>query len=386
MKFILKLIISILLLTKFSLESNTAYASTGPNDCNNLIKSFFTSSTPRLIPEKNSILDIYPQLIDQIESLNLPELDFGKFSKNFIVQNKRHPTLKDGIQFVYDQRKLVLESYDWFLREIDILNDPLLETLKVELKNSQRKLNKFKSIREFEIDILQYNNLHRKAKNVLNEPLIIKDGFIVSEEQYHLLNDRSGLTNFAGEFGELYSLVTTSNQIISRGMMFRSIQNQEVNAYQKLIVQATEKFKQDMDAKTFAEVKKIVKKHRNVFFRKAAEYLETTDPSKVNKRTMVKIMVDMIKSKEIDLVSVRGNKIYWAEVKSYKKSISARKLKEKSKKSIYDQLIEHKVLRDLLGLRTKVELVFISPTSEITPDAKRLLNELGYITISAKSK
>lgn len=387
MKFFKPLIISLLLLTIYSLEFNPSFASTRsnpePDNCNQIIKSFFGPRIKRLVPQPNSILTNYPQLVDQIESLSMPDLDYAKFFDEFVKTNKRNPTLKDGIKFVYDERKLVLEGYDWFIREIDSINDPRLIKLKEELKSSQIKLNKFKSIREFELDVLGLNNLGQSAERLLEEDFIVRDGFIVSDVHYSLLNDRTGLRNFNGEFGELYAMATSGNAIISRGMMFRQIGNQPSGGYQKLILTATDNFRRNMESKGLSEIKKIVKKHGTGIFRKANEYLETTPSQKVSKQTLIKIMVDMVKSKEIDLVSARSGKIYWAEVKAYRKPISVKLLKDSSKKSIYDQLVEHKALRDLLGLRKKVDLVFISPISEITPEAKRVLNELGYLTISA---
>lgn len=379
MKFFKPLIISLVLLTICSLEFNTAFAS---DSCNEIIKSFFGPRIKRLVPQPNSILANYPQLIDQIESLSMPNLDYARFYDDFVKTNKRNPTLKDGIKFVYDERKLVLEGYDWFIREIDSLNEPRLAKLKEELKASQIKLNKFKSIREFELDVLGLNNLGHSAEKLLEEDFIVRDGFIASDLHYSLLNDRTGLRNFNGEFGELYAMATSGNSILSRGLMFRQMGNQP-SGYEKLILNATDNFRKNMEAKSLPEIKKIVKKHGTGLFRKANDYLESTPSNKLSKQVLVKIMVDMVKSKEIDLVSARGGKIYWAEVKAYRKPISVKLLKDSSKKSIYDQLVEHKALRDLLGLRKKVELVFISPISEITPEAKRVLHELGYIPLSA---
>lgn len=386
MKFFKPLIIGLVLLTICSLEFNTAFASANKpesDSCNEIIKSFFGPRIKRLVPQPNSILANHPQLIDQIESLSMPNLDYARFYDDFVKAYKRNPTLKDGIKFVYDERKLVLEGYDWFIREIDSLNEPKLTKLKEELKSSQVKLNKFKSIREFELDVLGLNNLGHSAEKLLEEDFIVRDGFIVSDIHYSLLNDRTGLRNFNGEFGELYAMATSGNSIISRGMMFRQTGNQPKGGYEKLILNATENFRKNMESKSLPEIKKIVKKHGTGIFRKANEYLKTTPSHKISKQVLVKIMVDMVKSKEIDLVSARGGKIYWAEVKAYRKPISVKLLTDSSKKSIYDQLVEHKALRDLLGLRKKVELVFISPISEITPEAKRLLHELGYIPLSA---
>lgn len=386
MKFFKPLIISLLLLTICSLEFNTAFASDNKpesDSCNEIIKSFFGPRIKRLVPQPNSILANYPQLIDQIESLSMPNLDYAKFYDDFVKAHNKNPTLKDGIKFVYDERKLVLEGYDWFIREIDSLNEPRLTKLKEELKASQIKLNKFKSIREFELDVLGLNNLGHSAEKLLEEDFIVRDGFIVSDLHYSLLNDRTGLRNFNGEFGELYAMATSGNSIISRGMMFRQTGNQPRGGYEKIILNATENFRKNMESKSLPEIKKIVKKHGTGIFRKANEYLDTTPSHKISKQVLVKIMVDMVKSKEIDLVSARGGKIYWAEVKAYRKPISVKLLTDSSKKSIYDQLVEHKALRDLLGLRKKVELVFISPISEITPEAKRVLHELGYIPLSA---
>lgn len=73
-------------------------------------------------------------------------------------------------------------------------------------------------------------------------------------------------------------------------------------------------------------------------------------------------------------------------MKTYKKPITLDTLNGDGYKAkpMGEQLLEHKALRDLLGLQSTVELRFISPTSRITPEAKAYIEGLGYEVLGAK--
>lgn len=88
----------------------------------------------------------------------------------------------------------------------------------------------------------------------------------------------------------------------------------------------------------------------------------------------------MVTSKEIDLVSITNQrKVVWAEVKAYGQTITVEVLEGRgAKKSILDQLLEHKALRDLLGLESSVELRFLTPLAGIEEQARYMIEEIGY--------
>lgn len=354
--------------------------------CSELISSFFKEKIFRLDAQTNSIFDRYPLLHTQIEELYFHDIALNEFYDDFLKTHKRAPTLRDGMLHIYSVRKQVLNNYEWLIREISPITDPQVQAFRRELGFSQKKLNTFKDLDQIDFEIKASRRNGKTSLTSIDEEIKLKNETQFIEAHYGFLKERTGQSNFLGEYGELSAMAASGDQFIARGLVFKTNAKNIGNSYEQEVIGAVKNLRTNLDKKPLDEIFKIVNQHGKGLFRKAQEYIAITPKEKISKEIVIDHMLSMIRTKEIDLVTTNGKIGTWAEVKAYRKPISVELLKNDSysKKSIYEQLIEHKALRDILGLKHKVNLLFISPTSPITEEAKKLLLKIGYQSYGAQ--
>lgn len=379
---IIKKIFHIILLQLLLLTSSLVFASTN-GTCQKAIRSFFSDATHRLIPQEGSVFAKFPDLVDKFELLYHKDINFLMFNKEFRKLHKRSPTIRETLHFVFQHKRQFLKNYVVVYKDLEKIGDSIADDLKIEILASMRKLDYHKSFRELEIDAERLaNNLNIN----LDESLNIEKQTHVFPAHHRVIMESTRINYINAEFGELYALATTGNRIVSRDMHFFASLDKKPNRYEEMILEAVNNLEAKLNQMSVDQLISLVKFHHDGFFRKAYGYVRKTPTHQINKTYLIEIMITMVKSKEIDLVTTKNGKTYyWVEVKALSKQITRESLmKHPISKPMYNQLMEHKILRDLLGLEDKVNLIFTSTTSRIAPDAVKALKELGYIAVGAR--
>lgn len=355
-------------------------------NCLELVAEIISPKVAKLPIGVNSLFDRYPQLIGQMEGLIFHDIHFDEFYADFLKIHKRAPTLRDGIEHTYKVRSAILKQYDLIITDLNAINDAQLNLFKSELIGSRQKLTVFKDLDQLDAEI-KASNAHGKTtlKN-LDETITLKDQRNFEDRYFHYLKERTGQSNFHGEYGELFAMGSSGEKVITRGLIFKASSKHLANDYEQEILQSVARLRTVLETKSNDELIKLIKGHGKGLLRRAQEYVDETPAPNLKKSEMVEHIINMIKTKEIDLVTSNGSGTYtWAEVKAYKKVITPELLKDShGKKSIFEQLLEHKALRDLLGLKNKVKLSFISPNTPISPEAKKLLASIGFSSLGAQ--
>lgn len=378
----LKRYISLFILSVTLLAANIAFASNN-DSCQKAIKSFFREGPVRLVPQSGSVFKKYPELLSKMEKLHHTELNYVLFVKEFSKIYKRQPSIREGLHFIYQYQAQFYKNYIWFYKELEKIQDPIVNDLKKELLTTMKKIDHYKSFKNLE------DYADKFADNLgvsLNETIIVEQQKYIYVPHHRILVESSRINYLNAEFGELYALATTGNRIVSRGMHFAANLDKRPNAYEQMIYKAVTNLEVKFDRASMSELINLVNAHHDGFFRKAYAYIRKTPAHKLDKNHLVLLMINMVRSKEIDLVSTKnGNIYYWSEVKALAKPITLQSLmNHPSHKPMYNQLLEHKILRDLLGLENHVHLVFVSTTSQIAPEAVEALKQLGYIAVGAR--
>lgn len=362
----------------------TAQAS---DNCFDLVNSFLDSDQARVVVPEGSIVDQSPEVLPLMERMIPPAIDFPKFILDFQQNNQRTPTLRETIEFVYESRRELHQAYDELTELLSNLNLSHHQNFIQEVEQTRNKLAKFKDLDSLEEEVLANFREGKSSVESLDVSIPIRDEngqTFFDEDYYRFLKDRTGLSNYSGEIGELLVYAKTPERILAKGLRFDMGDAQPLDVYQKEIVQRVSLLRENLLTKSLDELKAIINEYttpRGGFLRHAQEFIEENEATGINPADVVDKIMNMVTSKEIDLVSVsRDHKIVWTEVKAYNQKLTVQSISgEGSKKTIVDQLQEHKALRDLLGLEHQVELRFSSPLSGIDDEAKQMVESLGFM-------
>ncbi len=357
-----------------------------PRDCAQLVESFLKDERPRLTFPRGSLFAKFPAVAEEMDKLEFTPLKLEEFYDEFFKQYKRAPTLKEALEYIYVLRKEIISSYDEVIRDVEGMQNPNLKPFIDELIFSRDKLDKFKDLDLYESELAASHEAGKSKLASLDEPIVKKNNTIDSR-YLNYLKDRSREGNFNGEMGELLALGASKDKTIKKGLKFETRQLTDPIPYQVVITKAMAKFEASLAKKTDQQLIKLVRTYGDGILRAARIYLESMGEDSFDRDVLISKIITMIRTKEIDLVFEKSDgRIVWGEVKAYKKPISLEILNGGGYKAkpMVDQLMEHKALRDILGFKDSVDLRFISPTSKITPEAKRLIESLGYEVIGAK--
>ncbi len=355
-------------------------------DCSQLVQSLIAESKPKLIASKNSLFGKYPELTKEMEKLEFVPFQLNEFTAAFLKKNNRVPTLREAMEAMYEERRVVISKYDEVIADVESLNQPDLTEFVYELKFSREKLNKFKDLDHYDDELVSSYNEGKAKFSSIDSPIIIKNGAVETRFNTYV-KERMREGNFNGELGELIGYGTSKDKPIRKGVKFETRSLSNPIPYQLVIDGAVKNLEESLKQKSEKELIKLVNTYGEGILRAAKSYLDNIGERPVDKDILIGKIITMIRTKEIDLVFQKPNgKIVWAEVKTYKKPITMETLNGGSYKAkpMAEQLLEHKALRDLLGFKKEVELRFISPTSIIEPDARAYIESLGYEVISAK--
>lgn len=355
------------------------------DNCFDLIQRFVDTPDARVSLPTESLVQKHAEIADLLDKMSPPKIDFPAYIKQFQVQNQRTPTLREAIEFVYSERRDLHNAYDEML---GFLSDSAQEAelrFKTEVETSRAKLSKFRDFDSLEDEVAENFASGKSSVQSIDTPIPVREEGGVSlfdEDYYRFLKDKTGLSNYTGEIGELLAYAQSPDYILKRGLRFDGTLEQ-ATGYEKEIAERVELLRSNLNQRSLLELKEIIANYtteRGGFLRHAAEFVQSKDGEEVANQEVVEKIMAMVTSKEIDLVSITNQrKVVWAEVKAYGQTITVEVLEGRgAKKSILDQLLEHKALRDLLGLESSVELRFLTPLAGIEEQARYMIEEIGY--------
>lgn len=363
--------------------------SVASENCAEIVALFFNAAPATLEVPANSILGQNAKLVQRMESIRLSTIDYSKYYQDFFAINKRPPTLRDALTYIHTIKNNTIANYDALMRDLEQLSNFKSSEIQLfykEVSKAKNKVSKNKSIEQYGAELIaSYEKGKTSIKN-LDEVITVDDetGTMMDDVYFQYLKVVDTLTTFQGEYGELMAMATSKEKVIIRGLKFdnggvdNALADRQISDKVKALQLRVGKMSNE-------ELIEFINPHKEGLLREAYAFLEQEHFSLQQRDIVVDKIFRMIKSKEIDLVTedAAGN-VTWAEVKAYNKPVSLRLLTHGSGKSILDQLIEHKALRDVLGLESTVKLRFISSLSIIDKEATEAIKKAGYEVISAK--
>lgn len=372
-----------------SVENVVNERAVASENCAEIVALFFNAAPATLEIPANSVLGQSKNLIQRMESIRLSSIDYSKYYQDFFAINKRPPTLRDALTYIETIKNITIANYAALLRDLELLpnfKSPEIQLFYKEVSKAKTKVSKNKSIDQYGAELIaSYEKGKTTIKN-LDEVITVDEetGTLMDDVYFQYLKVVDTLTAFQGEYGELMAMATSKEKVIIRGLKFDNAGTSNALA-DRQIAEKVKALEVRVGKMTNDEVIDFINPHKDGLFREAYAFLEQEHFSMQQRSIVVDKIFRMIKSKEIDLVTEDklGN-VTWAEVKAYNKPVTLRLLTHGSGKSILEQLVEHKALRDVLGLESTVKLRFISSISVIDQEAAEAIKKAGYEIISAK--
>lgn len=356
--------------------------------CDELVALFFNKNAATLEIPSNSLLGQNKNLIQRMDSIRLSAIDYANYYQDFFALNKRAPTLRDALTYIDKIKRRTINNYDLLISDLQHLpnaKSPEVQLFIQEVSKVKSKVSQYKSIKQHELELTAS---YEKGKTIipnLDTAIPIEDAseIAVDPVYFQYLKVADNLSDFQGGYGELMGMVTSKEKILMRGMKFDKI-GSNIPLSEKLIAEKVSALEAKVSKMTNQEIIDFINPHKEGLLREAYRALEEENFSMANRQDVVGKIFKMIRSKEIDLVTENNQgQITWVEVKAYNKPVNMRLLRHGTK-SILDQLIEHKALRDVLGLEASVKLRFVSSISVINEEATEAIEQIGYEVISAK--
>lgn len=381
-----KLLLSILFLI-FSISCTQI--SLASEDCNAVVGQFFVKKQPALELHQKSIFALNPVIHTKMNSLRLESIDYDLFYQDFILKNKKAPTLRDLLNYAFEIKAGILKNYDNIISELTKLPNGESEAIQnfiLTLRASKNKLGNVKNIEQIELELEASFKQGKSLIPGLDTTVTLEKNTNKIRHDFHqFLRDRTSLSNFQGEYGELIAYGASGDKVVVRGLTFATEATFARNPTEALVAKKLVDLQDRIKLMSNEQLLTFIEPHKEGLFRVAYNFLVEENFSWSKRDQIVEKMINMIKSKEIDLVEQDINgKMIWGEVKAYNRPIKLSTIDGPGKgKTILDQLKEHKALRDVLGLETDVKLRFVSPLSIVDEDAKKLIESLGYEVISA---
>lgn len=358
-------------------------------NCDELVTLFFNVNPATLEIPANSILGQNKTLAPKLDSIRLTSIEYGQYYQDFFAMNKRPPTLRDALTYIDAIKNQTITNYSSLLVELERLSNfksPEIQLFYEEVSKAKNKVKKNKSIEQYGAELIASYEKGKTSIRNLDEVITVDEetGTMLDDVYFQYLKVADTLTTFQGEYGELMAMATSKDKILIRGLKFDNAGSSNALP-DRQIAEKVKELELKVSKMSNEEVIEFINPHKEGLFREAYAALEQGQLSMNNREFVIEKIFRMIKSKEIDLVSEDNTgKITWTEVKAYNKPVTMRLINHGSGKSILDQLIEHKALRDVLGLESSVKLRFISSISEVNEEAALAIQNIGYEVISAK--
>lgn len=359
-------------------------------NCDELVALFFNKKPATLEIPSNSFLGTNQNIVQRMDAIRLTSIDYDKYWQDFFALNKQAPTLRDALTYIDKIKIKTIKNYELLLTDLQNLpnqQSPEIQLFIKEVTKAKNKVSKNKSIDQYGLELIAS---YEKGKTIIPNldaviPVDEVNGQQIDRDFYRYIKMAENLSAFQGEYGELMAMVTSKEKVLIRGMRFDS-GGANSPLPEQFVSGKVKELQLKVNKMTNEEVIEFINPHKEGLLRAAYKYLveENFSMEKEKRVIVISKIFDMIKSKEIDLVTEDGlGKITWVEVKAYNSPITM-DLISHGDKSILDQLIEHKALRDVLGLETSVKLRFVTSISAINDEATEAIKKIGYEVISAK--
>lgn len=372
-----------------TVESVTTERAVASENCDELVALFFNVNPATLEIPANSFLGMNPQFVHKMETIRLTAIDYSKYYQDFFAMNKRPPTLRDALTYIDTIKKKTIQNYASILYDLERLPNfktPDVQLFYNEVAKAKTKVSKNKTIEQYGAELIASYEKGKTTIRNLDVVITVDDetGTLIDDPFFQYLKVVDTLTAFQGEYGELMAMATSKEKVIIRGLKFNNTGASNALA-DRQIAQNVAELEVKVNKMTNEEVIEFINPHKEGLFREAYAELELGHFSMENRKLVIDKIFRMIRDKEIDLVTEDSTgRVTWAEVKAYNKPVTMRLINHGSGKSILDQLIEHKALRDVLGLESTVKLRFISSISAVNDEAREAITLAGYEVISAK--
>lgn len=375
-----RIIAFLVLFFSFSLQANS-------DRCLELLQGLISTQerSERTI-DFRSIADINPQILEQFIQLKPEPIDYTIFLNDFLRQHNRPPTLREAIEYSYEIRREMHEGYENLVQQLRSSDQIQIQNLSRELDRTLEGLPRFNDLNRLENDLEQ--RVARGENLVvtsLDDKMEIesRDGKIWFEENYYrFLRDKTGLGNYVGHYGEILIILQTPDRVIKRGLKFDVPFNEATDPYQKEIAQRVLELEARLRNMNIDQLKSLVEEHTlddAGLLRFVKVFIDEADASVLNNADIVELIVQAVKSKEMDMISVSAQeKLIWSEVKAYSKPITVESLTKGSGKTLMEQLLEHRSVASLLGYGEEVQMRFYTPLTSVERDAQQLLESIGY--------
>lgn len=362
--------------------------SVASESCDELVALFFNKNPAALEIPSNSTLGQNKNLIQRMDSIRLTAIDYHQYYQDFFALNKRPPTLRDALTYIDGIKRKTINNYDLLISDLQHLpnnKSPEIQLFIQEVTKVRNKVSQYKSIEQYGLELIAS---YEKGKTTIPNldaviPIDEATGTQVDDVYFQYLKIADTLTDFQGGYGELMGMVTSKEKVLMRGMKFDKA-GPSTPPIEREVVEKVKLLEAKVNKMTDQEIIEFINPHKEGLFREAYRFLEQEHFSMDKRQEVISKIFKMIKSKEMDLITENNQgQITWVEVKAYNKPLNMRLLNHGTK-SIRDQLIEHKALRDVLGLGTSVKLRFVSSISVVSEEAAQVIEEIGYEVISAK--
>lgn len=386
-------LLTALTISVFVFAASLGQSFAAPSNCREIINSYFSSVEPS-VPESapaSSLAMRFPEIDESLKRL-LPEaVDIPLYLNDFTETHKRAPSLREFLEHSFEIRQDIHDSYEKVITKLSQTSDTDLYSLYEELRTTQDNLPKFEDFDELDLHLRQKSKEQNSGDFIssVDEPLPITkgdDGDVLFEEShYNYLKDKVTFGHYIGEYGEVLAYMRTKGKILKRGLRFNIPVEDAKDSYQKDMAQRLLLLKSNLENSDRAQLEAIVHEHgdnEKGLLRHVKEYIESTPEQEVTSDEIVSKIIQAVSNKEIDIVSVAPTgRVTWSEVKAYGRPITARILNQGGgkKKSIYDQLVEHRSVASLLGLEDHIDFSFVTPLVKVEADAREILDELGYV-------
>jgi hypothetical protein len=357
--------------------------------CDELVALFFNKNLVALEVPSTSLLGKNKDLIQRMDGIRLSSIDYGQYYQDFFALNKRAPTLRDALTYIEGIKRKTINNYDLLISDLQNLpnsKSPEVQLFIQEVSKVKSKVSQGKSIKQYDLELIASYEKGKTTIPNLDTIIPIDDdvtGTQVDQVFFQYLRVVDTLSDFQGGYGELMGMATSKEKVLMRGMRFdKAGSNNPLT--ERTIAEKVNALEVKVNKMTNEEIIELINPHKEGLFREAYRFLEENHFSMDQRQIVISKIFKMIRSKEIDLITENNQGLVtWVEVKAYNKPINMRLLNHGTK-SILDQLIEHKALRDVLGLEASVKLRFVSSISVINDDAVKVIEGIGYEVISAK--
>lgn len=352
--------------------------------CTELISDFLHPPTHRTLDvHPDSLMGQHPDLLREMRSLRVQEIDYIKLHQQFSQTHRRAPSVEDVLDHIFHYRQDVIDRYQVLLQRLESSEQIEVKNFAQQIAFTLKELRRHRSREDVIAQFHEYKEVGRLDFGEINHPIHLTDEELFPDDLFQFFRNNFNLASFHGEYGELITYSALEYRPLLRGLRFREDLQVSHSDYQSMIVQRVQRFEESLQQMSLDELTDFLSQYPGQLFRLAQDDIRQTPPHQIDHQSLIDRALEILKVKEIDLVFERPDgKIVWAEVKTSLKDFNLKKITT-GRNSIENQLRLHREVINVLGLSDDVDLYFISPLSRINREAKDFLESEGIRYIYA---